>query len=198
MNRMRRCCFCLLLALCLGCLGGCQAALPKAADGQSWSEDWVTLGSVVGVETPEGLILRENSDLLAAKGMYFASWSAGDAEPYLNEEGEETSLYDAQLSFLLAGYNSIEEAGAAAAEWLQMAYEQYAVDAEAAETCNGQEFTVITYTCASKTNPYASGASAFGVYGNYAVSAELSCREGFDGNALEILEDFLEHCHYAA
>ena len=79
-----------------------------------------------------------------------------------------------------------------------MASSQYAIEGTSTETCNGQEFTVITYTYESDTNPYARGASAFGVYRNYAISVELSCQEGFDGNAPDILANFLEHCHYAA
>ena len=79
-----------------------------------------------------------------------------------------------------------------------MADERYAVDQTLSRTCGGQDFTVLTYTFDSDTNPYAEGVSAFGVYRNYAVSVELSCREGFAGSPLEILTDFLEHCHYSA
>lgn len=184
-----------VLCLCGGILllTSCGAAAPEtAADGTAWSETWVTVGNVLGVETPEGMTLRENSDALDAKGMYFASWSIGEGD------AGEDAVYDAQVSLLLAGYDSTAKAEEAAAEWLDMAYERYAVDAEAPETRNGQEYTVITHTYTAETNPYAYGASAFGVYGNYAVSAELSCREGFDGDALALLAEFLDRCHYAA
>ena len=186
----------LVLLLCLSGCGG--TAVPKTADGLEWSEDWVTLGRVVGVDTPEGLTWRESSDTLAPRGMYYAAWSAGEEVPYVNEDGEDARLYDAQLAYLLAGYDDTGKAEEAAAEWLGMAEEQYEVEETATENRGGQEFTVLTYTCASGTNPYARGASAFGTYGNYAISAELTCRESFDGSAREILEDFLDHCHYAA
>lgn len=191
--------FWIILCLCgLLCLTGCGTPAPNtAADGSAWEEDWVTVGNVIGVETPEGMIFRENSDALSAKGMYYASWSIGDAAPIVNEDGEDAQVYDAQVSLLLAGYDDTGKAEDTVNEWLDMAYGQYAVDAEAVETCNGQAFTVITYTYTSETNPYARGASAFGTYGNFAVSVELSCQEGFDGSAPEILVDFLEHCHYA-
>lgn len=186
-------CLCALLLL-----SGCgRAAPPKAADGATWSGDWVTLGNVIGVDTPEELTARENSDVLSAKGMYYAAWSAGEAVPYVNEDGTDAQLYDAQVYLLAAGHNSTQKAEERAAEWLNMAYEQYAVDTEAVETCNGQEFTVIIYTYTSETNPYTHGASAFGAYGNYALSVELSCRESFEGDALDTLKDFLAHCHYA-
>lgn len=189
------------LALCLLsvlCLSGCgKAAPPRAADGATWSEDWITLGNVIGVDTPEGLTARENSDILSTKGMYYATWSAGDAAPYVNKDGEDAQLYDAQLYFLLAGYDSTSKAEESTEEWLTMASEQYAVEDTSTAACNGQAFTIITYTYTSEDNPYARGVSAFGTYGNYAVSVELSCQERFGGNALELLEDFLEHCHYA-
>ena len=79
-----------------------------------------------------------------------------------------------------------------------MASSQYAIEETSAETYNGQEFTVINYTYESDTNPYARGASAFGVYRNYAISVELSCREKFDGSSQEFLAGFLLNCHYAA
>lgn len=196
MRKLRRGILCLL---CLLCLTACGAPDPEtAADGTAWSSSWVTVGNVLGIETPEDMTPRENSDALSVKGIYYATWSMGEAETIVNEDGDEAQLYDAQIYLLLAGYDDTEKAEEAAAEWLGMTSEQYAVEATGKETYNGQDFTVIDCTYVSETNPYARGASAFGIYGNYAVSAELSCRERFDGNAPEILADFLEHCHYAA
>ena len=185
------------LALVL-CLTGCGQVPPAlAADGAAWNEAWVTVGNVVGVDTPEAMTPRENSDALAASGMYYATWSIGEAEPYTNEDGEDAQLYDAQVYLLLAGYTAAEKAEEKAAEWMAMANDRYAVEETQAITCNGQDFTVLTYTFASETNPYAKGASAFGVYRNYAVSVELSCQADFSGDPLEILTDFLNRCHYS-
>lgn len=190
------------MILCLWgllCLAGCGTPAPNtAADGSAWDEDWITVGNVIGIDTPEGMTSQENSDALSAKGMFYATWSIGKGETIVNEDGEEAQVYDAQVYMLLAGYDDTAKAEEAAAEWLDMANRQYAVDSAAGETYNGQEFTIVTCTYTSETNPYARGASAFGVYGNYAVSVELSCRESFDGSAPDILTDFLEHCHYAA
>lgn len=190
----------IILCLCgLLCLAGCGAPAPDAAaDGTAWDEDWVTVGNVIGVETPEGMTFRENSDALSAKGMYYATWSTGEATPIVNESGEDAQIYDAQIYLLLAGYDGTGKAEASVQEWLDMAETQYTLEDTTIETYNGQAFTVIIYTYASETNPYARGASAFGAYGNFAINVELSCQEGFDGSAPEILADFLEHCHYAA
>lgn len=186
----------LLFAVC-ACLAGCAAPPSSAADGARWSEDWVTVGNIIGVETPENMAPRENSDALGANGMYYATWSVGEAEPYINADGEDAQLYDAQVYLLLAGYDAAGKAEDSAAEWLDMASQRYEVEDTATETYNGQEFTIATYTYASETNPYARGASAFGVYRNYAISVELSCREDFAGGAKEILAGFLANCHYA-
>lgn len=189
----------LLLAgvLCLG-LAGCGAVPPEqAADGLDWDESWVTVGGVVGVDTPDGMDARENNEALAANGMYYATWSVGEGEPYTNADGEDAQLYDAQVYLLLAGYESGEEAGDALGQWKDMAESQYAVGQAVEETHNGQDYTVITYTFDSEQNPYARGASAYGVYRNFAVSVELACREGFDGDAGQLLAQFLDNCHYA-
>lgn len=193
---MKKILFTLLLAACV-CLAGCAQIPTAAADGAAWSDEWVTVGGIMGVDTPVGIDHQENNDSLSIKGMYYATWSIGEAEPYINEDGDEAQLYDAQIYLLLAGYNAAEKAEESAAEWQAMANERYAVDQALPTTCNGQDFTVLTYAFDSETNPYARGASAFGVYRNYAVSVELSCREDFTGDPLEILTDFLEHCHYS-
>lgn len=180
-------------------LAGCGQNIPvTVADGAKWDDSWVTVGGILGVDTPAGLDSRENNDTLGVNGMYYATWSSGEAEPYVNEDGEDADLYDAQLYLLLAGAKSAEEAEGTAAEWLEMASGQYQIEATSTETYNGQEFTVITYTFSSGTNPFSHGASAFGVYRNYAISAELSCREKFGGDAQTTLADFLKNCHYAA
>lgn len=184
--------------LCLG-LTSCGVALPpeKAADGQDWNENWVTVGEIIGVDTPEGMDPRENNEALSVNGMYYATWSIGDGQPYTNEEGEEAVLYDAQVYLLAGGYSSGDEAENTLAQWRDMAALQYRIDKTAEETHNGQEFTVITYTFDSEENPYARGASAFGVYRNFAVSVEFACRDGFDGDPARLLGEFLDHCHYA-
>ena len=186
-----------LLVLCL-CLTSCGQPIPvQAADGASWDDDWVTVGGIVGVDTPAGIDHREYNDTLGVRGMYYAAWSIGEEVPYVNADGDDAAIYDAQFYLLLAGYDSAEKAEDALAEWRAMAASEYVIEETAEGTYNGQPFTVMTYTFSSETNPYQRGASAFGVYRNYAVSVELSCMESFDGSAQAVLAGFLEHCHYA-
>ena len=186
-----------LLTFC--CAGCAQLPAPEqAADGAPWSGGWVTVGNVDGVDTPEGLTLRENNTALDIKGMYYATWSAGEETDYINDSGDDAKVYDAQFYLLLAGYDAAAKAEAALAEWQSMAMSQYAVEQTSEAVCNGQPFTVITYTYSSETNPYQRGASAYGIYRNYAVNVEISCLESFDGDAQALLAGFLERCHYAA
>lgn len=190
--------FLLTGALCLG-LAGCSAPPPpeKAADGLDWDENWVTIGETIGVDTPDGMEHRENNDALAANGMYYATWSIGEGEPYINADEEEATLYDAQVFLLLGGYKSAEEAENTRTQWREMAESRYEVGGTLEETHNGQDFTIITYSFDSEANPYARGASAFAVYRNYALSVELTCRQDFEGDAAQLLARFLDACHYA-
>ena len=188
----------LTAALCLG-LTGCTSDRPPetAADGSSWDGGWVTVGGVIGVDAPEGMAPRENNEALAANGMYYATWSMGEAEPYTNEDGEEVELYDAQVYLLLSGGKSAEEAENTLTQWQELAKQQYVVEETDTQTHNGQEFTVITYSFDSETNPYARGVSAYGVYRNYAVNVELACQEDFDLDPEALMGQFLDNCHYA-
>ena len=184
--------------LCL-CLSGCGAVLPpeKAADGQDWDKSWVTVGGIIGVDTPDGMEPRENNDALEAQGMGYATWSIGEGVPFTNADGDEAQLYDAQVYLLLSGSKSVEDAEATLAQWQEMARQQYIIEETTTQTHNGQEFSIITYSFDSETNPYSRGASAYGVYRNYAVSVEFVCRQDFDGDAAQLLARFLDNCHYA-
>lgn len=188
----------LLTAICvvLACLTGCGARLPAAAvDGAPWSEDWITFG-VLGVEEPGyGLTLRDDK---AARDMCYAAWSIGEAQPYVNGAGEETSLYDAQLVLLLTACDTPEEARRNVEELLSLAGEHYTITDTAQQTFNGQDFTVLTYTFASDTSPFARGVSAFTTFGAWAISVEFACQDDLAEDGMDILTDFLEHCHYAA
>lgn len=184
--------------LCLG-LSGCGTALlpEKAADGRDWDKSWVTVGNIVGVDTPDGMEAQENNEALEAQGMAYATWSVGEAVPYTNADGEDAKIYDAQVYLLLSGSKSAELAENTLAQWQEMARQQYIIEETTTRTHNGQEFSVITYSFDSENNPYARGASAYGVYRNYAVSVEFVCRQDFDGDAARLLAQFLDSCHYA-
>ncbi len=171
----------------------------QAADGAAWDKSWEMLGPVLALEEPgNGLTLRDNSTVLTSDDIFYATWSAGESTPYTNEDGDEVQVYDAQLYMLAVGCADAENAHLAIQEWTDHETDSYAVRETRTETCNGQEYSLVLYDCASDTNPYDRGVTAFTVYGNYAVSAELACREDFDGDETAILADVLSRCHYSA
>ncbi|MCD8189049.1 MAG: hypothetical protein LUD78_02330 [Clostridiales bacterium] len=183
----------LLLALC-----GCSKKPTVTNDGAEWDEDWTLVGATIGVEEPgNGLTLLDNKDALAVSNLYYAAWTIGDKTEYVNEDDETVDLYDAQLYVLLQDCDSGEKAEAEVAEWQATEEENYTVTETQTVTCAGQDFTVLIYDGTGEDNPYSFGASAFAVYENHAINAELTCQEGFEGDALTILTEFLEGFHYA-
>ena len=190
---------CCLAVLCL-LLTGCAKSIPEsAADGAAWDKGWTTLGGVLGVEEPgHDLELRDNNEALSVTDMYLASWTIGEGAPYVNEDGDEVVLYPARLDVLVYGRKDADAAQQVLDEWTARQAETYDVTASQKQTCSGQDYTVSTYTCKSETNPYSRGVSAFGVYNDYAISAELNCLDSFTEDEAAILTDFLNICHYAA
>lgn len=188
----------LLIMICtmLACLAGCGTKMPDmAVDGTPWSKDWIRIGPPLGVEEPEhGLTLRDSK---SARNMFYTAWSIGEAKTYVNASGAETNLYDAQLVLLLMSSDTAEEAQESVDEWLDMAGDSYTVADVSQQTYNGQEFTVLTYSFQADS-PFARGVSAFTVFDTWAISAEFTCQDVFEGDVQEILADFLDHCHYAA
>ena len=171
----------------------------RAADGLSWDESWEMLGPVLGVEEPgNGFTLADNSAILTADDIFYAAWTAGDSEKYTNEDGDEVDVYDAQLYMLAVGCADPENAALAVQEWTDRETDSYRVRETGTQTYNGQQYSMLYYDCASESNPYERGVTAFTVYGSYAVSAELSCRESFTGDEAAILADVLGRCHYSA
>ena len=171
----------------------------RAADGAAWDESWEMLGPVLGVETPgNGLTLLNNSAILTADDIFYATWTAGDSEKFTNEDGDEVDVYDAQLYMLAVGCADGENAAKAVQEWTDWETDANAVRQTGSEVYNGQTYDLLYYDCVSDTNPYQRGVTAFTVYGSYAVSAELTCREGYQGDEAAILADMLSRCHYSA
>lgn len=193
---MKKLMVCLLVFLLAGCA---KAAPGQAADGANWNEGWTTLGGVLGVEEPgHGLVLRDNNEALSVTDMYLASWTIGEGTPYVNEDGDEVVLYPARLDLLVYGRKDADAAQQAVDDWTVRQAETYDISDTSRQTCNGQDYTISTYSCKSETNPYDRGISAFGAYKDYAVSAELNCLNSFTEDEAAILTDFLRLCHYAA
>lgn len=188
----------LLMAGLLG-LSGCSQYPDQADDGTPWDPNWTMLGSVLGAEEPgSGFSLLDNYSVLTGEDIYYATWVAGEPTDYINEDGEDVKVYDAQLYLLAAGCADDTHAQQNQEDWIARQQETYTVTKAWSETHNGQEYTLLAYKCGSKTNPYDRGVSAFTVYGTYAISAELACQKDFTGQEQEILLRFLDGCHYSS
>ena len=132
--------------------------------------------TLVAPAPPEGFTLLDNKDILAANGLYYASWVNGEPQPYENSEGKTVDLYDAQLTLVVQENKTGEKAASAVSGW--------------------QEYTVIQFAYQDESNPYAFGVAAFGQKGTSAIEWELSCQESYTGDALAVLTEFLNGCTY--
>lgn len=181
-------------------LTGCSL-LPSVTDNRSiidTDSTYTSVGSCLTVHnTDERLTLLDNMDTLSSDGLYYASWTAGNAESYENSDKETVDLYDAQLYLLLGEYGSPETAQTNIDEWLEAGKNNYSVTAEETITCGEQVYTVITYDFVNEESPFARGVSAFGVIGSNAVCVELTCREQYDDDLKEMLITFLNGCSYS-
>jgi len=188
----------LLISLCLMLLAtGCASAAKSAGGGQD-QDGPVKVGTAIEVETPAGLSLLDNKDTLAADGMYYAVWGTGDAVPYENSDGNTVDLYDAQLYLLTNESKDEKKAESKYESLLSAARDSYDIQSESTQSCGGITFTVITYQCDGKDNPYARGTSAFGVYGTTAICAEFLCLEDYTEDTQTQLTEFLNNCHFLA
>lgn len=188
----------ILCTLCIvSVLTGC-AVLPSVTDNNTVVDsEYVTIGSRLTVhKTDSRLTLLNNIDALSADGLYYASWTAGNSEPYENSDGDTVDLYDAQLYLLLGEFKSPDAAQQNMDNWLAAGQANYDVTAQETIICNDQSYTVVTYNFSNEENPYSHGVSAFGVNNDLAVCAELTCRENYDEDLRQMLMDFLNNCTY--
>lgn len=197
-NRMRsrsKYIACILCAAVL--LTGCSL-LPSLSDnGTATDQEYVMVGKRLTVHnTDTRLTLLDNIDVLSADGLYYASWVSGDPEPYENSDGDTTDLYDAQLYLLLGEFKNPDTAQKNMEGWLAAGQTNYDITDEVSVICNEQSYTVIIYNFQNEENPYSHGVSAFGVYEDLAVCAELTCREDYQEDLQDMLIDFLDSCTY--
>lgn len=175
-------------------LAGCSVNLSEKP---SQSEGPVKIGRYITAEAPSHLTLSENNDALAADGLYYATWTDGEATPYENNDGETVDLYDAQLYFLASEAATEEAAVKDCAAWLAAAKENYNVHSEEEKTYGEQTYTVISYDCLSDTSPYAKGMSAFATVDNIGVCIEFTCLKDYTKELEPILTEFIKGCHYS-
>lgn len=177
-------------------LGGCSAAPDTQKTPASYVKE-VTVGDCLQIKNiNKRLKLLDNKDALSANGLYYVAWGIGNAQDYENSDGDTVDLYDAQLYLLLEESKNQKNAQENLDEWLKKGRENYEILSEEEILCNGQTYQLITYNCKNKDNPYDRGVSAFGIYENNAICAELTCQEGFEEDLKALLTNFLDNCSY--
>lgn len=182
-----------ILILCLT-LSACGAKVPeKTADGEAWGGDWTTIGAFLGVEPMEGWTVQRNEDVLAAEGTFYTSWTRGEAISYTSENGDEVTTYDAQIHLVVMELDTPEDAEQTAAQWQSLARERYS---NMEESTDGS-FQITTYSFPAGSGPASNGASATGIRGSRAIRVDVAVLADFPEEAMDVLTDFLEHCHYA-
>lgn len=185
---MKKAVLVLMMILCL-LLSACGIKPPeKTSDGAAWDASWTTLGRAMGVEELEGWNLQRSEDVLAAEGMFYDVWTAGEAVTYTNEDGDEVTAYEAEIHLVVADSESAEKAQQLAADWEALTSERYP-DCEVTQAeYAGQTFDI----CLTPQ-----GASATGVRASCAIRVDVVVMESAAREPARILEDFLNHCHYA-
>lgn len=188
-----------LASLVLLLASGCAPFSPQLEKETVEDPSHITLGHSLEVHNGNSsLVLVDHNGTLAADGLFYASWGMGEPQSYENSDGETADLYDANLYLLLGESKNHDSAQGNMDTWLAAARENYEVLQEEEFTCNGQDYTLLTYNCISEDNPYDHGISVFGAVGGSAVCMELACRETFEGDLTEILTEFINDCTYIA
>lgn len=182
----------LLAALALtGCSGAPSQFHPE------WDESWVRIGEAIGVEPVEGFSLNESNDLLSLSGLYYATWTCGDGQELVNADGENATVYDAQIYVLLEECRSAEDAAQEVEAWIAREKQSYVSGETEKRTIGAQEFSVLPLLSGKGGNPYSYGIAAFAARGENAISVELVCSDRFAGDPQTVLTQFVTGFHYS-
>lgn len=184
--------FALLAALMLT---GCSSADQELPPG--WDENWVRIADLVGVGPLDGFELNESNDLLSVSGLYYATWTSGDGQDFVNADGKEAIVYNAQVYVLLEECRSADAAKKAVETWITREKQSYETGNADTKSLGGQDFEILPLISGNEGNPYTHGTAAFAARDEWAISVELVCGDSFEENPQEILEQFLAGFHYS-
>lgn len=190
---MKRIVIFLLAAALLLC--GCAGTEGQRDPG--WEESWTAMGSHLAIESLEDFPLNESNDVLGISGLYYATWTCGEGQAYVNSDGKDAMVYDGQIYVLLKECSDADAAALEIATWIDLEKQSYEAGEQETLSVGSQEFQVLPLTNGKESNPYPAGISAFAVRGKNAISVELVYSDRYDGNPRETLERFLAGFHYA-
>lgn len=173
-------------------LGGCT----KTDAHPDWGADWVRAGDHLGVEPMAGFNPGEANDALSLAGIWYFTWTSGAARTVTNDAGEDAEAYDAVIYLLVSECADAEAEEETVADWLSVEAEHYETDEARTLSAAGQDYTLLPLLQGRAENPYSHGAAAFTARGDCAVSVELLCAEGYDGDPQALIEQFITGFHY--
>ena len=184
--------FTLILVLSL-LLAGCGGKTPQA----DWDESWTAIAPFLAAEPTVDFSFGESSDIGGLGGVYYATWTNGDAREYTNAEGEDTVIFNSQIYVVAQECRSAEEAQQNIAVWKAREKQNYQVSEEFGITLNDRDYIMLTMISGKEGNPYGFGAAAFTVSGNNAICVELVCSDTFTGSPQAALEEFISCLHFS-
>lgn len=175
-------------------LSGCTSGKPQHPE---WDANWVSVGDTFAVEPLEGFNLNEQNDMLSFSGLYYATWTSGEERAFVNADGEDAVVYDAQIYVLLEECSGTEQATQEVEGWIARERESFGFAETEAKAFAGQEFAVLPLISGNESNPYGSGIAAFAVRRDCAISVELVCSDRFTADPQVVLARFLDSFHYS-
>ncbi len=179
-------------ALLTGCTASRSENAAAPGNNSSAEDAEIKIGQNLTISTPDnGLSFISQNDSIAANGMYYATWAAGDAVDYENSDGDTVDLYDAQLYLLLEESANTEQTTDNLDSWLSAAEQNYDIKSSEELSINNETYTIINYICNSETSPYDHGVSAFAAHDTSAICIELTCIENYTGDLNAMMTDFL-------
>ncbi len=176
-------------------LTGCASTASRHPE---WEEGWTPMGDAFAVEPAEGFALQETNDVLSASGLYYATWACGEPRDFVNAEGKDAKVFDAQIYVLLKECANGDAASQEVASWIAREKESYETAEAENQTFGGQKFDVLPLISGKENNPYGFGIAAFAARGDCAISVELVCTDRFTGDPQAVLTEFLNGFHYSA
>ncbi len=161
-----------------------------------WPETWLRIGTLLGAETPEGFTFDEGNDVLAAAGICYATWVAGEERVIHNEKGEEARAYDAQFYLLLMDCENADKAASTIEDWKNREATNYTIENTEKYENQSENYDILQLEPKKETNPYDAGFAAFTCRDHWAISVEYFYRDGFAGDNLRRMQGFLDGVHY--
>lgn len=185
----------ILVLLAAMALSGCSGSVGQP--NPDWEKSWVRIGDIIGVEPMEDFSLNESNDVLSISGLYYATWTCGDGKDYVNTDGDDAIIYDAQIYVLLQECRDSEAAAQTVDTWIAREKQSYTAGETDTESFGTQVFDLLPLSSGKAGNPYSHGIAAFAVREQWAISVELVCSDGFTGNPQSVLARFLTGFHYS-